>query len=716
MPIAVAVLLLAPRGHAQASGRLDFTQITRPVVEVTDQEAIDFLLFELFIEPLQPPIRLQVIDVTLNGYGPDDVIVVYPSVEAFLIPALVPDSVQQVMSAWVPEVEYKLDSGNLPSDALAALIGSGSDTAKRAEKAILYDVVQAVERNYRDLPVGILYERDSVGFTFQIWDYNPPAMQYIPRPTFDSDSTVQEVLELLKDVGYLPGQSAVGGGAVFSRPTDGVASVAKVLLDIRVVPDEQTRQMAARTVLLGSYDFDRSGSIDAAREIDAIPCDVWAALDAAFPGFLYRFGFTDPAGPYFGSMLFGLSVVIRGAAADRGVACLEGRAPPTTNAVAATPTPRPTAIPARVTAFLPEETAADVVRSVGSAEPGSAVWAAAVKSVLLEHFDSDRSGSLDRTGEVESVPCEVWRAVVSTHEPFLPDLGFTGSATYLGERVGVAVGLRDAVTRQVTACRPRAQPRTSRRVRAEPPPIRPASRPTVWPAVATTLASLSAMEVEEERQVTVRAVLLSSFDADRSGYIDTAAELDAMSCDVWKALDLAFPGFAVTYGFTAAEEGTAQRYRGSIIFNISARLRGPAGRRATACLRDEVPPPTDPADVRALDETIRIPPALQEFLDTDAAVRIARGTLRLEPGSAAWASAVRSVLLAEYDLDRSGLLDTRGEIDAVPCIVWETVQATYGGSLFGLGFGESGQYFGDRVGIAERTRVHAGRRISACAS
>jgi hypothetical protein len=555
-----AVLAAAPSVRAQSGPVVDFTQVTRPVVEVTDRQTIDFLLFELFIEPLQEPSRLQVIDVTLNGYGPDDVIVVYPSVEAFLIPELLPDSVQQIMSSWAPEVEYKLDSGNLPSDALAALIGSASDTVNRAEKAILYDVVQAVERNYRDLPVGILFERDSVGFTFQMWDYNPPAMQFIPRPTFDSDSTVQSVLELLKDVGYLPGQSAVGGGAAFSRPSDGIASVTKVLLDIRGVPDEQTRQMAARTVLLGSFDFDRSGAIDAPREIDAVPCDVWAALDAAFPGFLYRYGFTDPTGPYFGSMLFGISDVVRDAGAARGVACAEGRPPPETVAALAAPAARPRSVPGRVVEFMPTETAGEIVRAVGSAEPGSADWAAAVKSVLVEHYDADGSGSLDVPAEVSAVPCQVWQAVRSTHEGFMEDLGFTGGGTYLGDRVGIAVSQQQVAAGRVRSCTGRAQPLVERRVRSAPgPAASTGTRATASPAIASTLGRLSAVSVIENRQVAARTILLSSFDIDRSGYIDAADELDAMSCDVWKALDVAFPGFAEEYGFVGTRCDSVRR-------------------------------------------------------------------------------------------------------------------------------------------------------------
>ena len=75
--VVTAALLGAPVGVT--AQQVDFTQVTRPVVQLTDSSAIDFLLFELFFEPLETPTRLQVVDVTQNGFGPDDVLIVYPS-------------------------------------------------------------------------------------------------------------------------------------------------------------------------------------------------------------------------------------------------------------------------------------------------------------------------------------------------------------------------------------------------------------------------------------------------------------------------------------------------------------------------------------------------------------------------------------------------------------------------------------------------------------
>jgi hypothetical protein len=361
--------------------------------------------------------------------------------------------------------------------------------------------------------------------------------------------------------------------------------------------------------------------------------------------------------------------------------------------------------------------AGEVVRGVGSAETGSATWAEAVKSVLLKHFDGDGSGLLDRAAELDSIPCEVWQAVAASYDTFLPDLGLVGAGPYLGDRIGIEAEHRRVVQERVGTCLRQTGPTAARRVRSDAAPRRQTEGRRIAPSqIAPALAGLSDVTAEHDRQLAARMILLSEFDVDRSGYIDTASELDAMSCEVWKALDDAFPGLAPTRGFVDDSTAPQGPFFGSIIFNISARLRVPAGRRATACLRGEEPPATDPADVEAATEVVRIPTALQEFLATETAVRIVTLTSRLEQGSAAWASAVRSVLLEEYDLDGSGMIDARAEIEAIPCVVWETVQSTYGGSLSSLGFGIKGPYLGDHIGVAEDERIQAGNRILGCTS
>ena len=54
--------------------------------------------------------RIDVVDLTANGYGPDDVLILYPSLETYLLRGGVPTRVQEIMKQWELEADYRLDA------------------------------------------------------------------------------------------------------------------------------------------------------------------------------------------------------------------------------------------------------------------------------------------------------------------------------------------------------------------------------------------------------------------------------------------------------------------------------------------------------------------------------------------------------------------------------------------------------------------------------
>lgn len=96
------------------------------------------------------------------------------------------------------------------------------------------------------------------------------------------------------------------------------------------------------------------------------------------------------------------------------------------------------------------------------------------------------------------------------------------------------------------------------------------------------------------------------------------------------------------------------------------------------------------------------------------------------PIDEAWDGATRALLLEGYDLDRSGALDTRDEVAAVPCRVWRTVDRGYRAahaSLLGVrvsyGFvarpDSSFVYVGDvALGVAPGVQIRADEAMAAC--
>ncbi len=569
--------------RAQDTEPVDFSQVTRPVVQVTDSLTIDYLLFELFVEPITPPTRLQVIDVTQNGFGPDDVMIAFPSVEVFTIPGFIPDSVQTIMSGWQPEVEYRMDSGNMSSDALASLVGSEPDSTRRAEGAIMYDLVRAVERSYRDLPVALLFQRDSVGFTFQLWDYNRPSMSYAPRPEFVPDTAVAAVLEMLREIGYVPGQNVIGTGLSLEAQGEGVVTVDRALQGMVRLPNEQMRFLAAQTVLLGSYDFDRSGAIDRAGEIDAPTCAVWSALDDAFPNFLTQFGFDDGDEPYVGDVVFDIARNVRVPAYLRGSACLRGDVPPDTDPADIDEPELDGAIPEVVERFVRLEAAGEILQDAGRLGTTSDEWAEAVKEILATRFDRDGSNLLDRAVEIRSIPCDVWQAMAATHPEYSYGLGFLAGEVYAGDHLGVAPSQREETLARASGC-----VQTSARMASA------GENSEIPQGLSEFLDLLTAAGIAREATLVepgsvrwariVRSGLIDHYDLDGSGSLDQTDEIIDIPCAVWATI-------AATLGSPLTELGLGPdgEYYGEQI-GISIEQRLLAGARIEACGNGEVSP------------------------------------------------------------------------------------------------------------------------------
>jgi hypothetical protein len=225
--------------RGDGAGRATFTQVTRPVARLTSQAAINRLMNKLLITPRIPRdsvSRIEVIDVTENGYGPDDLIVVYPSGGTFPIrPNMVTDEVQKIMNTWQLRSEFQYDGVTLPADTLrpdtsqvtaaqadtvrddttrAEANRSGGVERKPAQYSITADLLEAIQRNYSGDSLNVLLEKTGEGLTVEMWGYDKQAMQFEPPPTgppdtvrvrdpvyiVRSDSTVYDVVYIQKTV------------------------------------------------------------------------------------------------------------------------------------------------------------------------------------------------------------------------------------------------------------------------------------------------------------------------------------------------------------------------------------------------------------------------------------------------------------------------------------------------------------------------------------
>ena len=178
-------------------------------------------------------------------------------------------------------------------------------------------------------------------------------------------------------------------------------------------------------------------------------------------------------------------------------------------------------------------------------EGGSSEWDAGVKPLMVDGFDSNNSSLIDTAGEVGLIDCATWKALDSgVKEKWEYGLrtiyGFHADYSWVGEAIGFSETVRAEADTSLASCL------------GEDPSFEGGAAPAAVVAPATggggVAASIKAFPDggSSEWDEKVKGVVLSNYDTDKSGAVNTAAELGGISCDVWKAMD---DGVKAKYGF-----------------------------------------------------------------------------------------------------------------------------------------------------------------------
>ncbi|MFQ5569859.1 MAG: hypothetical protein ACE5G0_09305 [Rhodothermales bacterium] len=164
----------------QAARAQHFDQLTRPIASITSRTLIDTILDELLI--LAPDsarvTRIDVVDLTANGYGPDDVLILYPALETYLLRGDVPAHVQAIMKQWELEADYRLDA----SLAESRRVEDEAHRRRSAADALSGAVIAVLGRYYHAPDIDLRLSRDQTGLRLEMWNFDPAAMQYVPPP------------------------------------------------------------------------------------------------------------------------------------------------------------------------------------------------------------------------------------------------------------------------------------------------------------------------------------------------------------------------------------------------------------------------------------------------------------------------------------------------------------------------------------------------------
>ncbi len=173
----------------------EVSQIFRNIADITDRASIALILEDFLIpEDADQVDRIEIIDISNIGFGRDDIVVVYPSMNVYIVEQPSRE-LAEIMRSWGVQ-EHRRDASNeLEPDYFYPAFADTLTEAEIQERqlelvlgSVISDLLESVNRNYDDLPLSLRFERDDEGFTFQLWNYDNDAFAFKPRPPAAPDS------------------------------------------------------------------------------------------------------------------------------------------------------------------------------------------------------------------------------------------------------------------------------------------------------------------------------------------------------------------------------------------------------------------------------------------------------------------------------------------------------------------------------------------------
>ncbi|MFQ5769482.1 MAG: hypothetical protein ACE5HX_03030 [bacterium] len=189
----IIVILLINLGWLSkllAQGEVIIDQAKIATATVTNPKLIDFFI-QSYLIPETEVTEIQFIDATGNGFGEEDLIKCFPSEKTYyLFPS---DTAQKVMNKWKYKANYQITVKNESPEVFESL------ETRKAENWILSGLLRSLNWNYSDLPMKIYFARDSTTMVFEMWGYNPWALQWKPpAPPPKVPETTYDVVHIIR--------------------------------------------------------------------------------------------------------------------------------------------------------------------------------------------------------------------------------------------------------------------------------------------------------------------------------------------------------------------------------------------------------------------------------------------------------------------------------------------------------------------------------------
>lgn len=219
-------LLLLPFGDAIGQE----TRVSKRVLsaaEVYDLDFINRFLEDQIILPNDPDYTHAVfLDVTEDGFGLNDILILYPSEEHFSLSQSIPEALLNTLVSLNLETDYRI---NTVRDRSSLLAGEG-EAEQDAKKALAGAILGSLLHYYPEGPMEIhlLQREEDIHITFwnyeeDLWAFSPQATLCIQPDMPEPDPLVirvheqPEVLSYIDSEGCVVVESMTRGGSIASR-------------------------------------------------------------------------------------------------------------------------------------------------------------------------------------------------------------------------------------------------------------------------------------------------------------------------------------------------------------------------------------------------------------------------------------------------------------------------------------------------------------------
>jgi len=206
----------------------DVTQRVLPVAEMSDLDFLNDFLEEHFIAPQDPDFTSGIFfDITRDGFGSNDVLVLYPSEEQFHLSAYLPDNMSQVLRTQGLATDYNL----VTTRNLTEVIVDEAENETNPKKALAGAMLGSIQNYYTEGEFQGYISQQGDNLRVSFWGYGEDDWFFTPKseicmepPKNESVVVVAhkqpEIRTFLDVDGCVVVESSTAGGDVSSRVCD----------------------------------------------------------------------------------------------------------------------------------------------------------------------------------------------------------------------------------------------------------------------------------------------------------------------------------------------------------------------------------------------------------------------------------------------------------------------------------------------------------------